>query len=67
MDATESRRRWPRLTLTLPPDAAENLTQLARRNYRDRRREALRLLLAGIERETASAEATTSKSGTGTR
>jgi hypothetical protein len=52
MDSHENRQRWSRLTLTLPPDAAEALLELARVNYRDRRREALRLLLDSIERET---------------
>lgn len=52
MSPTESRRRWPRLTLVLPPEQSEALGQLARSNYRDPKREALRLLVDGIERET---------------
>jgi hypothetical protein len=52
MDGTESRRTWPRITLTLPPEAGERLAALARDHLRDRRREALRLLLDGIERES---------------
>jgi hypothetical protein len=52
MESTESRsRRWPRLVLTLPPDKSDALDELARVNYRDRKREALRLLMDGIERE----------------
>jgi hypothetical protein len=53
MVTTENRRSWPRIVLTLPPDAADSLGELARRNYRDKRREALRLLLDGIAREKA--------------
>lgn len=49
------RRMWPRLVLTLPPETSEALGELARANYRDRRREALRLLIDGIARETKSA------------
>ncbi len=51
MEPTPDRRRWPRLTLTLPPEASDVLRELARVHYRDPRREALRLLLDGIERE----------------
>ena len=52
---TPNRQRWPRLTLILPPEAAADLATLARDNLRDRQREALRLLLDGIARETARA------------
>jgi len=52
---TSSRRRWPRLVLTLPPETAAALWDLARTNLRDPKREALRILLAGIEREHAKA------------
>ena len=55
MGSTENRRRWPRLTLVLPPDKSDTLTKLAQAGYRDRKNEALRLLLDGIERETESA------------
>jgi len=51
MEVDSGRRHWSRLTLTLPPDASEALGELARQNLRDRRREALRLVLEGIERE----------------
>ena len=51
MEPTRSRSRWPRLTLVLPPDMSDALTELARAGYRDRKQEALRLLLDGIERE----------------
>lgn len=46
-----NRQTWPRVALTLPPDASKALDELARRNYRDRRHEALRLLLDAIDRE----------------
>jgi hypothetical protein len=53
MDApTPNRTRWPRLTLTIPPETREALAQIASRNYREPKREALRLLLDAIERET---------------
>lgn len=45
------RRRWQRITLTLNPRASDGLHELARRNVRDPKREALRLLTEGIERE----------------
>lgn len=48
------RRRWPRLVLTMPPEASEHLDTLAREHLRDRKREALRLLLDGIAREHAA-------------
>ena len=52
-----ARRSWPRVTLIIPPEVRDRLHELARANYRDPRREALRLLLDGIERETkASAD-----------
>ena len=44
-------RRWPRLVLTLPPEAAEALGDLANQHLRDRKREALRLILDGLARE----------------
>jgi hypothetical protein len=50
MEQTD-RRRWPRIVLTVPPEAAEALADLARHNYRDGKREALRILIEGIERE----------------
>jgi predicted transcriptional regulator len=50
MEPTPDRRRWPRLTLTLPPEASDKLDTLARVNMRDRKREALRLLLDSLER-----------------
>ena len=49
------RRRWPRLVLTLPPDVAADLRTLADSHYRDGKREALRLLTEGVERELAEA------------
>jgi hypothetical protein len=55
MDTT--RRRWPRLVLTLPPDAAEALGDMARDHLRDQKREALRLILEGIAREATPARA----------
>ncbi len=48
---TPDRRSWQRLTLTLPPDASRALGSIAEANFRDRKREALRLILEGIERE----------------
>lgn len=51
MDAIVNRRRWPRLVLILPPDANDALTAMARDHLRDRKREALRLVLEGIARE----------------
>lgn len=48
---TGTRRSWPRLVLTIPPETRDRLHELARTNYRDPRREAMRLLLEGIERE----------------
>jgi hypothetical protein len=56
MDAIVNRRRWPRLVLTLPPDANDALTLMARDHYRDRKREALRLVLEGIAREDPTAK-----------
>ena len=56
MDAIVNRRRWPRLVLILPPDANEALTAMARDHFRDRKREALRLLLEGIAREDDTAK-----------
>ncbi len=50
MESTD-RRTWSRIVLTLPPDLSDALGELARANYRDRKREALRLLRDGIERE----------------
>lgn len=51
MDAGESRGRWPRLVLTLPPEAMQALGELAAGNLRDPKREALRLILDGLDRE----------------
>ncbi len=51
MEARDNRRRWPRIVLTLTPDAADKLHSLAKDNYRDPKREALRLLLDALERE----------------
>lgn len=56
MEQTKTRRRWPRLTLLLPPDTSEALADLAKGNYRDPRGEALRLLVDAIERETRARE-----------
>lgn len=56
MDAIVNRRRWPRLVLTLPPDANDALTAMARNHLRDRKREALRLVLEGIAREEDTAK-----------
>lgn len=52
----ENRRRWPRLTLTLPPEAADALGVIAQGNYRNRKQEALRLLMDGIEQESRTRE-----------
>ena len=52
-----SRRRWPRVVLTLPPDTDDALQTLARGNYRAPKQEALRLLVDAIERETTGAAA----------
>lgn len=51
MNPIVNRRRWPRLVLVLPPDANDALTAMARDHFRDRKREALRLILEGIARE----------------
>jgi len=48
---TPNRTRWPRIVLTVPPETRDTLHALARAHLRDPRREALRLLLDGIERE----------------
>ena len=56
MDAIVNRQRWPRLVLTLPPGANDALTAMARDHFRDRRREALRLVLEGIAREDHTAK-----------
>lgn len=66
MDATENRRRWPRLVLTLPPDANDALTTMARDHFRDRKREALRLVLEGIAREDDTAKPDRSPRASGT-
>ena len=55
METTPSRRRWPRVVLTLSPEDRDRLHELARRNMRDPKREAIRLLLDGLDRETAGA------------
>jgi hypothetical protein len=49
---TDTRRRWPRYTLVLSPEQSAALAELARTNYRDPKREALRLLTEGLERES---------------
>jgi len=51
---TSSRRNWPRLVITLSPDARDALQNLASANQRDPKREATRLLLDAIEREMAT-------------
>lgn len=51
----ERRNRWPRLVLVIPPEVDGALADLARAHYRDRRREALRLLVDGVEREMQAA------------
>ena len=51
---TPSRRYWPRLVVTLPPEAREALQNLASANQRDPKREATRLLLDAIQREMAT-------------
>ncbi len=56
MNTIANRRRWPRLVLTLPPDANDALTAMARDHFRDRKREALRLVLEGIAREDDTAK-----------
>lgn len=66
MDATENRRRWPRLVLTLPPDANDALATMAREHFRDRKREALRLVLEGIAREDINAKPDRSRPVSGT-
>ena len=52
-----NRRRWPRITIVLPPEDADRLAELARGNYRTGRAEALRLLLDGIARERVELKA----------
>lgn len=52
METEPGRRAWPRVVLTIPPAARDRLYALARDNYRDPKREALRLLLDAIERES---------------
>jgi hypothetical protein len=47
----QSRRSWPRVTLTLPPDVRDRLYEVARDNFRDPKREATRLLIDAIDRE----------------
>ncbi len=54
MDSHSTRRTWPRLVLTLPPETSDALGDLARQNYRDPKREALRILVDGIEREAVA-------------
>ena len=56
MNPIVNRQRWPRLVLVLPPDANEALTAMARDHLRDRKREALRLVLEGIAREDDTAK-----------
>lgn len=45
-----SRRR---LVIDLPPELYDGLRRLADANYRDGKREAIRLLAEGVERELA--------------
>lgn len=52
--AQVERRRWTRLVLTLPPSVADDLAALAQAHYRDGKREALRILAEGVEREKAA-------------
>jgi hypothetical protein len=40
--------------LTVPPDLWDGLRELADAHYRDGKREALRLLTEGVERELAA-------------
>lgn len=49
------RRSWPRIVLTIAPETRDALHALALRNYRDPKREATRLLLDAIARETKAA------------
>lgn len=49
------RRRWSRLVLTLPPELHADLRTLAAAHFRDGKREALRLLAEGVERELGDA------------
>jgi hypothetical protein len=42
-----------RLVITLPTPIAERLRELAAANYRSTKSEAVRLLVEGIDRETA--------------
>lgn len=51
----ERRRRWPRIVLSLPPDVAAGLRELADAHYRDGKREAVRILVEGVERELLAA------------
>ena len=53
MEPAPDRRHWPRLTLTLPPEASDRLDTMARRNLRDRKREALRLECSKVSRATS--------------
>jgi hypothetical protein len=57
MVETLSRRHWPRVVVTLPPDVRDRLHELARGHLRDPNREALRLLLDAIEREGSTRRA----------
>ncbi len=58
---SDNRQRWPRIALTLPPDAGRALDELARANLRDRRHEALRLLLDALTRERSGGAAGTAR------
>ena len=51
MNLGNAHGRWPRLVLTIPPDAMDMLRVRAVGNLRDPKREALRLILEGLERE----------------
>jgi len=48
---TPNRTHWPRIVLTIAPEARDTLQALARAHLRDPKREALRILLDGLERE----------------
>ena len=56
---TSNRQTWPRLLLVLTPEQGDALDELARVNYRDRRREAMRLLDDAIRRERGALAGTT--------
>jgi hypothetical protein len=61
MDEPSNRRRWSRVTLTLPPTSLDDLRDLAAANYRAPREEALRLLIDGIRRERRRSDTRTDR------